>query len=569
MSGLVSGVRPGGTGSRRGTRAAVALILACLVSSCATHTAPHTAAPHTAAGNQLSTDLAALRGSNGLYTGDAEGADPGLDDSAFGLTTLAAAGDDVRRPDLDVSWLRWTTREQVADDPLYARLSLARLGHLLGRRLLAGRDDATVRAMLTDRGYVADPRASGAVALDDGARLASTAAADEVLTLDGARWSDAERARSAAWLDGAGRAAARSSLTQEWHLVQAYRAVGRPAPSDLGAVLDRWWQATGSHLTGPTTGDTLVETCSYVLLAGAGSPVGGALDLPGRRTALTRALTPAPEQAGDPQVGAMVATAWRELGNDPAGLAPLRDAVRSRMDDRGLARWRPVAPGDLVDTLAVEQVRALAGLPTADPPLARALRAVRADPTSADPDAAPLWAAALVAADPSADPRSVAAPGGDPPAAESVDVGTALARQLTVHARRLLGWPVPAVQVPALPGATPQQRFARNVVLLTLVETGQALPPAWRTDLATDAAEGLDLLRTGSLIQATAALRAAAALGWRPTGVDRRQARQALDRRAGCPGTPSLYPDVEGTGCSIQPTLAAWQLRVLLTVVPT
>jgi hypothetical protein len=542
----------------RTTARRAAFALACVLLAGGCQAAP--ARPPAPAQRLLAADLAQLADDRGLFTADGGLGAPGLYESAYGLATLALAGGRPRAG-VDRSWLRAATADQVGRDPVFGRAYLAMLEQATGAALHDEADVTALRRMLTPQGFFADPTWTDSAARDPGFQLANTAAALQALAAFRVPLAAADRARIAGWLDRAGATAASTSLTQRWHLVQANRALGRPAPAGLGAALRGWWTRTGSRQRGAASGDALVETCSYIELAAATGT-----DLSAHRGVLTGLIRPARTLPDDLQLSYLVAHAWHALGNDVDGLLPLRRAITRLRGSAGLLPPQRVKAGDLASSAAAEQLRAAAGLATADPALAATLRRRRGVLVGADPVAAALWASTLATADPAARTEAANELRLRAPTflSKPLTAANAHAFRQVITALRVVRRPVPPLRVEALPAATREQRYGRNLAIIALADAGQLGRLPAGDPAARIAEQGAGLLRAGSLVEAEAALTAAAKLGWRPTAADRDRLLALLRPLRGCPGTPALFRVSPAGSCDISATLAAWLIHRLL-----
>jgi hypothetical protein len=532
---------------------AAALAVSILATGCAANPDTTRVDPQL---RQLSADIERLRADDGLFTASADLGDPGLYTSGYGLAALAAAGRAVRVATATPE-IRDAVADQVRTDRLWGSAQLALLERTLNVRLHDDADVAALRALRAPDGSYTDPAVSGGLAGDPRYTRSATAAAVSALAGFGSPLTGSERDTTARWLDavpGAG-----TGLSVRWQLAQARQALDLPAAADLPAALDAWWAATGSRLTGPATGDQLVDACAYVQLAALSG-----VNLAGRRTALERVLDPSQTLPGDPQVAYLLAEAWRTLGGPRSWLDPVvRNIERHRLGS-GLVAATQQRLGDLTASYEVQALRAAAGLGITDPRLARALVDRRAFVLNGSgPSAGNLWLATLTTAGgntATADARALrdraAAALPRPVTAASAPQWAQLATTLEV-----LGLPLPDPEIDTWQPDSPEHRYASDLLVPHLVRAGQQrrLPPTARpADLA---AEGIDLLATGALTQAAAALTAADALGWRPTPDQADRITALLRPLRGCPQTPALYHETALAGCNVYSTAAAWTLQ--------
>jgi hypothetical protein len=538
----------------------VATVLLC---GCAPNPAPP---PSNPAGQALVLDLEKLRATDGLFLADTGQDQPGLYNSAYGLSALAAAGAAVRIS-VDRASLRPAFDSQVADQPLTARTYLAMLEQTLGTSLHEDTDITALQAMLTPQGFFADPSVTGPAAADPGLELSNTASALQALDAFHSALPPAARNAIATWLDTTGQQASTSSLTQRWHLVQADQALGVPLAEGTPDALDKWWNNTGSRLDRPATGDTLVEVCSYIELASTSG-----VDLSPHRAALERAVDPRVTTAEDPQLDYLIARAWHALDADPTQLAPIVQAITQRRLPSGLLPAATTTSGDLTDSYAVESLRAEAGLAAEDRRLATVLQQRHHTLTDGDPAAEAVWLATVAQADPAHPSLGV----------DERSRGTivhALPQPLTssnvedwfriISAMQTLRIPAPPVQIQPWPASTAEQRYAYYLAVIGLHTIGQpsVLPNPSKPESI--AIEGISLLRdTPALHLAGAALLAATDLGWHPTPAQRAQILAVLARLHGCPGTPALFRDSPDSSCNVHSTLSAWQIYHALNAIP-
>jgi hypothetical protein len=499
----------------------------------------------------LAADLDRLRGDDGLFTSTTELGGPGLYASAYGLTALAESGVDLRAKPVQVT--RAAFGAQIAQDPLWGRFYLALLERTLHLRLHDESDVTALRRMRQADGSFLDPKAESGLDHDHGYRLSTTSAAVRALRVFGDPLTQ-DRALSAHWLGTAGLTNA-DSLSGRLQLLRADAALGVSRPSDLAGVLARWWAANRSKSAAGN--NELVETCSFVLLA-AESGSGLSAD---QRAGLRTMLMPTNTVPGDPQIAELLASALRALSTrPPAALIQIID--RHRLPGTGLLGEVQQHNGDLDASFQVQELRASAGLPMKDPRLARALLAHRHDLLDkASPGAGAVWLATLTSA------------GGT--------VGTGDANGLTEQARRQLLLPITAGQaqqwselvaamtmldepVPApnlsdlsqIP--TDRRRDIVDLVLPYLAERarqGLSHEPATAT-----AGYGIQLLASGQVTQAAAALNAAVTSGWTASNTDRRRITELLRSRRGCPATSQLFSETGIPQCNISSSLGAWRL---------
>lgn len=532
-----------------------ALLTSMLVTACASPSGTTPADPQL---RQLSADIERLRADDGLFSATADQGDPGLYTSGFGLAALTAAGRDVR-VGLPPSAVRDAVADQLRADRLWGSAQLALLERTLRVRLHDDADVAALRALRATDGSYTDPAVAGGLAEDPQYRRSATAAAVSALAAFGSPPGGVDRDATARWLDTAPDAG--SGLSVRWQLAQARQALGLPPAADLPAALDAWWAATGSRLTGPAAGDQLVDACAYVQLAALGG-----INLTGRRAALERVLDPSRTLPGDPQVAYLLAGAWRTLGGPPAWIDPLVQNIERHRLGSGLVAATQQRLGDLQASYGVQELRAAAGLRTADPRLARALVDRRAFVlTGSSPSAGNLWLATLTTAGgdtTTADARALRQRAADalprPVTAATAPQWAQLATTLEV-----MGLPLPDPEIDAWQPDSPEHRYASDLLVPPLVRAGQQhrLPAiAQPADLAR---EGIELLATGALSQATAALSAADALGWRPTPDQADRITALLRPLRGCPQTPALFHETALPGCNVYSTVAAWTLQRL------
>ncbi len=532
-------------------RFVVAAAATILVAGCAGDPGTTRANPEL---RQLSADIERLRADDGLFTATADLGDPGLYASGYGLAALAAAGRTVR-VGLASPAIRAAVADQVGTDRLWGSAQLALLERTLKVRLHDDADMAALRALRAPDGSYTD----GAISDDPRYIRSATAAAVSALAGFGDPLTGSERDATARWLDSGPDPG--TGLSVRWQLAQARQALGLPPAAGLPAALDAWWAATGSRLTGPATGDQLVDACAYVQLAALGG-----IDLAGHRAALERVLDPSRTLPGDPQAGYLLAEAWRTLGAPSSGLDPLvRNIERHRLGS-GLVAATQQRLGDLTSSYEVQALRAAAGLGTTDPRLARALVDRRTFVLNgSSPGAGNFWLATLTTAGgntATADARALrdraAAALPRPVTAATAPQWAQLATTLAV-----LGLPLPDPEIDTWQPDSPDHRYASDVLVPPLVRAGQQrrLPPTGRpADLATG---GIDLLATGALTQAAAALAAAGALGWHPTPAQADRITALLRPLRGCPQTPALYHETALAGCNVYSTAAAWTLHRL------
>jgi hypothetical protein len=534
---------------------AAALAASLLASGCQGGVHP---APASAERGALAADIERLRADDGLFSATADLGEPGLYTSAFGLAALAVAGRDTRVR-LTPAALRAAVADQVRADPLWGRAQLALLERTLRVPLHDDGDVAALRALRGADGSFTDPAVSGELAGNPQYRRSATAAAVSALAAFGSPLDGTERQTTADWLDAG--ATVGTGLSIRWQLVQARDALGLPPPADLPATLNAWWATTGSRLTGPATGDDLVEVCAYVRLATVGR-----VDLTSHRAALIRALDPARTLPGDPQIGYLLASAWQEVDGGPAGLGPLVGYLEAHRLGSGLVAATQQRLGDLQASYLVQALRAEAGLPTRDRRLAQALVARRSYTLDgSSPAAGNLWLATLATAGgdtgtPDARRLRQRAPEVLP---GPITVDTAVQWSQLATTLETLDLPLPDVDVRAWPTDSPEHRYASNLLVPHLVHAhrrGRLSPPASPPELARD---GVTLLATGALGQSSAAFAAAGALGWRPTGAEAEHIRALLRPLKGCPRTPALYHEAAAR-CDVNSTLAGWTIQRLL-----
>jgi hypothetical protein len=513
----------------------------------------------TAEQRQLAADIAQLRGDDGLFIPNVDLGAPGLYTSAYGLTALAGAGGDPTIA-LDGPAARSALDAELKSEPLWGRFYLVLVGDAAQITTTNASDAAALASMLNPAGYYADPATPTTLTNDEGYRLSATSAALHTLRRLGAAPQGADRTAVRGWLDAVAPTATRS-LTARLQWTDARTDLGLPAPSDTAAALSRWWSATGAPLSGPATGDQLLETCSYVQLA-----VAAGVPLDGQRAALERLLDPAATRPGDAQAAYSVVRAWKALGAAPDRLAPVRQILQHHRLPNGLVTSVQERRGDLLASEAVTSLRAAAGLAVNDKPLVQALSDGRDTILGSSNATTPgLWLATYVAAggaqhDPAAQRIRGTLTGALP---QPVTLDNARDGDAVLRSIRALGIAAPTVHVAPWSADSAEQRYFRNLVLVDLAGVGQLgqwpNPPA----AGTVAGQGLTLLGQGSLRQAAAALQAAGALGWRPSADQSKQLTAGLTPLQGCPGTPSLYREASVASCNVYSTLAAWQIRTL------
>ncbi|TQS31029.1 hypothetical protein [Microbispora sp. KK1-11] len=542
--------------SRAGVRRrAAALLLAATTTAGCGHHSEGTGPGDAGSGARRAASVEVLRTPDGLYAPFHRPPAPSLYDSAYALDVLRRVGS-PGGPIGDPAAFRAEVADQLDGDPLFGLLYLAMIEQSTGATLHTAQDVERIRGMLTREGFFADPSVSGAPARDDGLRLAGTTAALRALTGFGGVLTARERQAVLGWLSERGPAASATSLTQRWHLVQAFDAIAAPLPGavrrEFLRALDRWWAGARDRLDRPAAGDLRVETCSYVLLAGA---LGA--DLTGRRATLAAALEPAGAPGDDTQPAQMTALAWQALGEDPGALAPLRDALRAAPLGPGLLVTKVQVAGDLSASLAVETLRAESGRDTRDTALTRALQERRAELGGSDPRTRAMWLAALsLATGGTKRSDAVPVPGLAGPALLTLRKVRSWFQ--TAEALRAAGARPPAPRIVPWPYRTPEQRYAWHLVTLEL--GAGAAPAALRP--AQPAAEAISELRSGSLVRAWAALGAAHALGWRPDSATRAELARLL-RPLRCPDAPALFHDASAADCDVYSTLAAHRIHRL------
>lgn len=543
--------------------APVALLPSLLIAGCApsptTTRSVRQEATYTSAQRALAHDLEQLRGDDNLFTSDGDRDRPGLYTSAYGLHALADVGRAVTI-DTDAAQLHDATAGELAAEPLWGRFYIAKIEQATGRLLHTADDISALRATYNAQGFFSDPgTAHSALSTDPGLRLADTAAVLQALTQFGAPPDAVQRDRIGSWLSTTGRAAA-STLSQRWHWAQAAETLRLPLPTDTQQTLSHWWRTTGIHLSSAISGDAFVETCSYVQLAGmAGVDISA--QAPQLRQALDQSAASATATT-DPQMLALLTDAWQTLHGDQAALAPVRQAVRAHRLPSGLVSFTQQRQGDPGSSQAVETLRRLAGLPTADPRLATALRAMG---NSDGGNALSKLLRQTVLASADRQPSSAAT---DHRLADLAR--QALPQPLTeanadtwFQAASILvdlHQPLPALGLQPWPTGTREGQYARNLAIQILAPASRLhlLPePGTATELAT---QGYQLLRYGDIHEAQASLAAAALLGWHATSGQSTQALQWLGRWRGCPGTPSLFRERTASTCNIASTVAAWRL---------
>ena len=534
---------------------AAVLVLMAVLGGCAP--GPTT----TAQQSRLEADLARLRGDDGLYSASVPDR-PGLYDSAYGLAALSALGEPTQ-PSEPV--MRKAFAEQITADPLWSRLYLALLEQTLHLRLHDSSDVAALRTMRTPQGAFADPAAQHTRTPDRGAELAATTAALRALKTFGAPLTGSAATTTRRWLDTDGTRAAATSLTQRLHLVQARAALGLPAPAALRDTLRTWWSRTGANQHGPVSGDAFLETCSYVQLA----RIAG-MDLTGRRDQLLANLNPSPLPVADPQIADALAEALTVLHAEPVRTAALRQYLQTRRLPTGLFSAVQRRDGDLEASLQVEALRALTGLPTQDPRLAAALRAHRGTAQRSRDGASAVWLAVLEAAGGSIDGAErrtlTAQAAGDVP---PLSAGTAQQWSAVTTALRSAHLRVPRVAITPWPADTAEHRYATYLTVTGLQKDGRLAELSNTPSSRALARQGMELLRTGSLHQAEAAISAAHVTGWHPTAAQRTQIADRLTPLQGCPGTPALFRDsFSAQTCDVYATLSAWRIFALLGTVP-
>ncbi|MCX5063870.1 MULTISPECIES: hypothetical protein [unclassified Streptomyces] len=511
--------------------------------------------------SRLAADLARLRGDDGLYSASVPDR-PGLYDSAYGLAALSALGEPGQ---LSEPVTRKVFADQITGDQLWGRLYLALLEQTLHLRLHDTSDVAALRAMHTPRGDFADPAAQHTRVPDRGAELAATTAALRALKTFGAPLTGNAATTTRRWLDTDGTRAAATSLTQRLHLVQARAALGLPAPAALRNTLRTWWSRTGANQHGPVSGDAFLETCSYIRLARIAD-----VELSGRRDQLLANLDPSPLPVGDPQIADALTESLTVLHAKPARSAALRRYLWTRRLPSGLFSAVQQRDGDLEASFQVEALRTLTGLPTQDPQLAAALRAHRGTVQRSGQGAQAVWLAVLEAAG-----GSVGTPDRRTLTAQAVkdvpplSAGTAQQWSEVSAALRSSHLRVPRVDITPWPADTAEHRYATYLAVSGLEKDGRLaeLPNTPSSDAL--ARQGMELLRTGSLHQAEAALSAAHATGWHPTAAQRTLMADRLTSLQGCPGTPSLFRDsASSQACDVYATLSAWRIFALLGTVP-
>ncbi|MFL6075485.1 MAG: hypothetical protein ACJ73S_19015 [Mycobacteriales bacterium] len=481
-------------------RATAVLLAGLLAAGCAA-AGPGRPHPHTG----LAADLDRLRADDGLYQASVPPA-PGPDAATSGYALAVA-----RLAGLAVAPVRVDTAafaDQRASEPLWTRYALAMVDRAAFTHLLTPADLAAVRSWQQPSGEFHDPAAPPEVAAGAAGRVMVTAAAVEALAEAGAPLAGDARRRALAALDRD--ATALATLPERENLRRARAALDAPAPPPATA-LRAWWHGAGRRLPARPVPDRVVEMAAFVQLAGRSPEFAGLV------AAVRKRLAAVLPTLDDPQVGYLVAAAWRAAGGDRATLRPLARRLTTAPLASGLFPAPHRELGDLYATYLVERVRAGSGLPVRDRALVRALRAHR--PPAADPFGLVLWVATLRAA------------GGRPAAG---DVGAARA-----ELRTQLGTP-----------AGPVPPAARALLAELARQLGER--PA---TVDTPAVEDPDATPLPDL----AAASAVPGPRW-PAGTRHRIAAR-LRALTGCPGTPHLVRSAPAAPCDIASTLAALRLR--------
>lgn len=510
----------------------------------------------------LSEQLASFRGANGLFVNSLEAAkEPGLYQSAYGLSALRAAGDPV-----PVSLSGQQLRKQLAlwieKDPLWGRYYFALLEQATGKAIHTNKDVQALEGMLTREGYFRDPEPQSPQHPTAPLKLSQTVAALEALEQFGSPLTDGEAQQTMAWLRDF-TTPDKPQMVVEYNIARAFELLGEPAPKAAKVRVESW--VPGSIASSAEERSTqLTDTAAYVLAADIMK-----VDLSPHRDQLEELLKPQQGDLADPQMGWMVARALSALTSRKAASDAVSSSVRVHLLENGLVSKVQSLQGTLSASYQAERLRMATGLPVEDEDLRYGLERTRAE--ILDRGTALDRATWLV---------TYRMAGGKLPTGEEEPLREAVRetfpRKVTkenvqawshyVDVLQLLEEPVPTFTVKQWEARDAESRSARNLLVFNLERLD-------RLDQLKDRPAPKDLineassqLRVGTVTAASLAVDAASSVGWvTDQATSQRLAKQVADR-TGCSEGSLLVREADDTECSISATLAAARLSNLLEV---
>ncbi|ADI07725.1 hypothetical protein SBI_04605 [Streptomyces bingchenggensis BCW-1] len=487
----------------------------------------------------------------------------GPQDNAYAQRTRALLGTPPRL-DLNHKTAEFLRQDALGSSPLWGRGWLAPLAASGADGLLNDRDAADVRRMRTADGWYRTPlppRAARSQPTEPAGqqaknayRAAATATALEILRAHGGI-TEADRRATLPWLRKA--AAHPGTLSESADLAQALRLLNAPVPARLAAVTPPK-AAEFTSLGGKERYQALLDAYQYARLReSAGQKA--ELDPEVWGTVLSR--NAATFSYPDLYYATFVAKA---AGAPAAALDKARDRIRANTLPGGAVRDPGGYLGSPEASFYALLLRGLAGEPTHDDRLAKALGKVASDPRAAGDPATRLTTAAAA---------GLAGAGRRATSAASALCRSAQVVPRTVTAHSAEKWARTALAcdragAPAqAPRTTPwplndAERVTAAATLATgLADTGQPPRPARWVTAHQLRPWATDPKRLGSVSGYATVVRAYLLAGGKADAPLREAVARGIDARRGCPRLPSLYQaDAEG-GCDLKATWHVWQLK--------
>ncbi|MDX2562252.1 hypothetical protein PV371_21700 [Streptomyces sp. TX20-6-3] len=508
----------------------------------------------------LSSQLDGFRGDNGLFVNSFGAVNqPGLYQSAYGLSALRASGDpvQVRIPGPEIRQKLSTSIEQ---DPLWGRYYFALVEQATGKRLHTVDDVRALRNMLTADGYFQDPAPASPRDPALPLKLSQTTAALEALEQFGSPVTPNEAGRIARWLRRLP-ASPQPQMVVEYNLARAFRLVGSPPPEQSAARV-RAWQPSDRARSAEERSAQLTDTSAYVLAAELTD-----VDLSSQRAELEETLRPGDGDLADPQMAWIVTRALRALSSNAA--SSVSASTRRHLLPNGLMSRAQSHLGTLGASYQVERLRMAEGLPTRDDRLRQGLERARGQLSRSAPLDRAMWlvtyqlAGGTVAEQDGKDIRQ-AVKSAFP---RRVSLANVQEWSYYVDVLQLMDEPVPDFSVARWTARTPEEQSARNILLFNLSRTGRMHLLAGRPTGTELIAEAVEQLKGGTVTGASLAVDAAGSVGWVTDETTSRQLRKQLAGRTGCAEGSLLVRDTnDADECSVAATLAAARLSNLLEV---
>ncbi|WP_089510041.1 hypothetical protein [Streptomyces sp. NBS 14/10] len=496
----------------------------------------------------------------------------GPQDNAYAQRTRALLGTPPRLH-LNHKTAEFFRQDALGSSPLWGRGWLAPLAASGADGLLNDRDAADVRRMRTGDGWYraplprraarsqstepakpAEPTEPAGQQAKNAYRAASTAAALEILRAHGGI-TEADRRATLPWLHKA--AAHPGTLSESADVARGLRLLNAPVPARLATVTPPK-TAEFTSLSGKQRYQTLLDAYQYARLReSAGRKA--ELDPEVWGTVLSR--NAATFSYPDLYYATFVAKA---AGAPAAALDKARDRIRANTLPGGAVRDPSGYLGSPEASFYALLLRGLAGEPTHDDRLAKALGKVAADPRAAGDPATRLTTAGAA---------TLAGAGGRTTSAAAALCRSAQVVPRTVTAHSAEKWARTALAcdragAPAqAPRTTPwplndAERVTAAATLATgLADTGRPPRPARWITARQLRPWATDPKRLDSVSGYAAVVRAYLLAGWKADAPLREAVAHGIDTRRGCPRLPNLYRADAAGGCDLKTTWHVWQLK--------